>query len=390
MQGPFSPTIPALDPPWLRIQTQKLAKYKNGINLGQGVCLLPTPDLLMEKAIEAIRAGHNTYAPAQGVAALREAIADKLSNFNRIKTKPEEVIVTAGSTAALEAIAQVFLKPGDEVILFKPFYPYHYQAMLVRGVNPRFVELRGPAWELDLAELKRAINDKTRFILVCTPNNPTGKVFSRAELEAIGELCRDSNIFCVTDEVYEYITFDNSKHLSLASLDNYRERVITIGSYSKTFAITGWRIGYLAPPAQIYEALRDSCDRAYVCAPTPLQYATADAIKNLPHQYYEAMREQYQTNRQILCSALNDAGFECGSPQGAYYLLANTSKRFPELSSEEISDFLIDKIQIGAVPASDFLGKAVIRDKLRSNFLRFCFAVPQEKLEEAAVRLSGL
>lgn len=373
-----------LSQPALRQVTLKVDAIK-GINLSQGTCQLPVPQVVLDGAAQALADGMNRYSPADGVPRLREALVAKLKAFNSIPCGAENVAVTLGSTGALESICHAFLAPGEEVVLFAPYYPYHRKAIEERykGVI-RYVQLRAPDWTFDLDELDRAITPQTKFVLVCNPGNPTGKVFTRAELAAIGSVCCRRGIFCVTDEVYEYITFDGREHVSMASLPGLFDHTITIGSYSKTFAITGWRIGYLCAPAGVYANLRAASDQMYICPPTPLQYGVLKGLGSLSPDYYAAQLRDYERKRDILCGALLAAGFSLYRPQGAYYIIADTSTRFPGRTSEGVADLLIERATIGAVPASDFLGREVIGDPARSNFLRFCFAMPDDTLERAA------
>jgi aminotransferase len=384
-----------LQQPALRQVTLKVAE-KGGINLSQGTCILPTPEVVLEGAAEAMRAGENRYSPADGVPRLRRALLTKLRSFNSIPCELGNVAVTSGSTGALESVCRSFLTKGDEVVLFEPSYPYHRNVIeRSEKATIKVVPLRAPDWGFDIDEFTRALTPRTKFVLICNPGNPTGKVFSSEELLAIGTACRRRGVLCVTDEVYEYITFDGRPHVSLASLPGMYDHTITIGSYSKTFAITGWRIGYLCAPAGVYHNLRAEADQVYICPPTPAQHGVAKGLEKLAPKYYKDQLESYTRKRKILCDALETAGFAVCRPQGAYYVIASTSSRFPGLTSEEVAlDMLIDRAPpgaaIGAVPASDFLGRQVIGDPARSNFLRFCFAMPDEMLEQAAVLLKGL
>lgn len=365
-------------------------KAVDGINLAQGLCIMPMPEAVKEGAISAIRAGHNMYSLAQGVIELREALAARLKTFNEIDCTPDNIVVTTGSTGAFEAVCQAFLEPGDEVISFIPFYPYHRNALIRFKANVRYVPLLKPSWEIDLDALEKAFSPRTKFLLLTTPNNPTGKVFKRTELEIIAELCRKHDVFVVTDEVYEYITYPGSEHVSMASLPGMFERTITMSSYSKTFAITGWRIGFLAAPESTAEVLRVVFDQASVCAPTPLQHGTAAGVRSLPSEYYADLAIQYLRKRDILAAALENAGFGVSRPEGAYYILADTSRRFPGKTSAEVVEELISKAGVGAVPATDFIGPEHVNDPKTSNFLRFSYGVPDELIERASERLARM
>jgi aminotransferase len=381
--------------PALRQVTLKVAA-KGGINLSQGTCLLPTPPVVIEGAMEAMQAGENRYTPADGIPRLRQAILAKLRLFNAIPCEMENVAITSGSTGALESICKSFLVNGDEVVLFSPTYPYHRNVIeRSEKATVKVVPLRAPDWSFNLDDFIHALTPRTKFVLICNPGNPTGKMFSGEDLLAIGKVCRQRGVLCVTDEVYEYITFDDRPHISLASLPGMFGHTITIGSYSKTFAITGWRIGYLCAPKTVFQNLRAASDQTYICPPSPLQHGVAKGLERIGPAYYDDQRKLYTRKRQILCDALLAAGFPVHCPQGAYYIIADTSARFPGLTSEKVAlDILIDAAApgaaIGAVPASDFLGREVIGDPTRSNFLRFCFAMPDEMLEQAADLLRKL
>lgn len=379
-----------LEPPVLRQVGFKLAKV-DGINLAQGLCIMPTPPQLIEAATAAMKSGHNRYSAAQGIVELRSAIAKRLVSFNRITNATEDcVVVTAGSTGAFEAICQTFLRPGDEVVSFTPFYPYHHNALLRSQVKLRYVELKRPSWEIDFDTLEKSFSPKTKFLLLTTPNNPTGKMFTRAELERIATLCRQHGVFCVTDEVYEYITSPGYEHVSMASLPEMFEHTITMSSYSKTFAITGWRIGFLAAPPAIADILKVTFDQLYVCAPTPLQHAVAAGVANFGPEYYQTLKADYDRKREILVAGLSRAGLSPNIPQGAYYVIADTTKRFPGVSSEAVVDTMIQNVGVGAVPAIDFIGTEYKGNPARSNFLRFSYAVPDEMLERAVAQLQKL
>jgi aminotransferase len=380
--------------PWLRQVTLKVAE-KGGINLSQGTCLLPTPKAVIEGANEAMMRGENRYSPADGIPRLRQAILKKLRSFNNIPCDIENVAVTTGSTGALESICSSFLEKDDEVILFDPSYPYHRNVIKRYGGIVRPIELSIPDWSFSLDDLSRAINSRTKFVLLCNPANPTGKVFSLTEQRAIGEMCIERGIFCVSDEVYEHITFDGRQHISMASIPGLSGNTITIGSFSKTFAITGWRLGYLCSPKSIFPILRAASDQVYICPPTPLQHGVANGLENLGPEYYAEQLETYHRKRDLLCGALEEAGMDVICPQGAYYVIASTAKRFPGRSSEAVAiqSLIEDQPQgraIGAVPANDFLTEIGQIQLPESRFLRFCFAMPDDMLEAAAVILREL
>ncbi len=362
----------------------------NGINLGQGVCQTPPPPEVLSAAQNAIAEGHNRYAPAQGIAELREALARKFVDFNHLPITPDNIIVTAGATGAYESVVQTLLEPGDEVILFRPFYPYHRNATLrARGVI-KTCQMHFPDWNFSREEFLKCFTPKTKLVVITTPNNPTGKVFTREDLQWIGQTAAERGVWCVADEVYEYLTYDNREHVSMGSLPGIAGSVVTLGSYSKTFSVTGWRIGYIVAPMSIVNQLRTVSDQLYVCAPTPLQHATFRALTDLPASYYEDMRKMYHTKRALMATALSNAGFEFQKPEGAYYILTSTHHNFPGQTAGEVLDQMIAKCGIGAVPTVDFVGPEVVAEKSRDHLLRFCFSVPDEVLHEAGKRLSRL
>jgi len=375
------------EPPMLREVTVRVNAV-GGVNLAQGVCRMPVPEVVLEAAVAALREGKNLYAPAFGVEELRHAIANKSNSFNKIAYKPENILVTVGATGAFESICFSFLREGDEVISFSPFYPYHQNTIKSRKAVAKYIELKPPGWIFDFEEVEKAISPRTKFILVNTPNNPTGKVFSRSELEGIASLCRRHNIFCVTDEVYEYMTYDGHRHISMASLPGMFERTITISAYSKTFAITGWRIGYLAAPKSVVEVLKAASDQIYVCAPTPLQHAVAKGILELPDSYYQNLHTEYTRKRSLMVHALEKAGFACSVPQGAYYVVADAREKFGEKSAKESAFELVERYRVAAVPASDFIERTSYSDPTKNSFFRFCFAVPDQMLHQAGESLA--
>jgi aminotransferase len=376
-----------LEPPALR-QIGLRLKAVDGVNLAQGLCIMPMPEVVRAGAECAIAAGHNMYSLAQGIVELREALAERIRSFNKIPVTPDNIVVTAGSTGAFEVVCQTFLKPGDEVISFIPFYPYHRNALLRFEAVTRYVPLKPPTWEIDFAALEEAFTSKTKFLLLTTPNNPTGKVYTRAELERIAVLCKKHDVFVVTDEVYEYITYPGHEHISIASLPDMFERTITLSSYSKTFAITGWRIGFIAAPDSIAEVLKVVFDQAYVCAPTPLQHGVAAGVRQLSSDYYTDLAAQYLKKREILAAGLERAGFTVNKPQGAYYILAGISERFPGKTAGAVVDELVTRARVGAVPATDFIGPEFKNDPTRSNFLRFSYGIPDEQIERAVAELA--
>lgn len=359
-----------------------------GINLGQGVCQTPVPDLLIQAIQEAVLKGHNRYAPPLGLESLRNQVAAKLKRDNQMDVDTQCVAITHGSTGAFEALCQALLTEGDEVILFRPFYPYHRKAVEARGAKVKVVDLWAPDWNFKPQDLEEAFGPRTKMVVVCTPNNPTGKIFSREELLSIGQLCQKHHALLVSDEVYEYMCYEGREHLSPASIEEIADQVLTMGSFSKTFSITGWRVGYLVAPKEWMPALGTLLDRTYVCSPTPAQWAVAQGLQNLDSSYYQDLTGLYQGKRDLITQILTQAGFECLPVQGAYYLLATPPKSWSEgLSAVELIEKMVAITGIGAVPAFEFLdveGAPVRTEK----WLRFCYSQPQERLLEVADRLA--
>ncbi len=356
-----------------------------GVNLAQGVCDTEVPAPVVKRAIEAIHEGHNIYTRLDGVAPLREAIARKLQRDNGLMVDPEgEVLVTSGATAGLYAAALALLDPGDEVILFEPFYGYHLNTLLSLRVKPVAVPLNDGDWALDLDRLRAAITPKTRAVIVNTPSNPCGKIFTRTELEAIAALACENDLFAFTDEIYEYFVFDGAEHVSLATMPGMAERTITISGLSKTFSITGWRVGYLAADRRWLGSIGYFHDLTYVCSPSPFQYGAAAGLMELPPSFYAGLSSEYQAKRDKLCSALSDAGLTPSVPAGAYYVLADVS-RLPGANAKEKARSLLREAKVAAVA-----GTAFFAGGRGENLLRFCFAKRDDDLQRACDLLRQL
>jgi aminotransferase len=364
--------------------TIECARVK-GINMSQGVCDTPVPEAVSRGAQRAIDLGLNTYSRFDGLPELRQAIAQKLAEYNGISADPEtEITVSAGATGAFHSACLALLDPGDEVILFEPYYAYHIHALVAVEAVPRVVSMRPPDWTFTKADLERAITPRTKGIMVNTPGNPTGKVYSRGELEWIAELAHRHDLFVFTDEIYEYFLFDGRSHISLASFPEMAERTITVGGYSKTFSITGWRIGYSVAQARWAQMIGAMNDLLYVCAPTPLQYGVAVGIQELTRAFYQELAEAYQQKRDRFCRALTKVGLPPSVPQGAYYVLADVS-RLPGTSGKERAMHLLAKTGVAGVP-----GEAFFKSPDGQRFMRFCFAKTDEDLEEASRRIEQL
>jgi aminotransferase len=368
----------------IRAMTLACAKV-NGINMSQGVCDTPVPEVVVQAAKDAMEQGRNIYSRYDGIPELRQAIALKLAAYNRITADPEtNVTVSAGATGSFQATCMALLNPGDEIILFEPFYAYHIQAILAVEAIPRYVSMRAPEWSWNAQELEQAITARTKAIVVNTPGNPSGKIFSRSEMEQIAEIVCRRDLMVLTDEIYEYFVFDGREHISMASLPNMAQRTITIGGYSKTFSITGWRIGYSVAEATWAKAIGAMSDVLYVCAPTPLQHGVAAGIQALPKSFYAGLATEYQQKRDRFCRALSKAGLPPSIPQGAYYVLADVS-RLPGHTGRDRAMYLLDKTGVAGVP-----GEAFFAGPEGNRFMRFCFAKTHEDLEQASHRIEQL
>lgn len=353
-----------------------------GINMAQGICDTELPAQVAEGAIEAIHEGRNIYSRLDGIAPLRAAIAEKLARRNHIEADPNtQIIITNGATGALYSAALALLNPGDEVILFEPFYGYHWSTMLSLRVTPVAVPLEAPNWLLDLDRLRNSITPRTRAIIVNSPLNPSGKVFTRAELEAIAVLAIEHDLFVLTDEIYENFLFDGAEHISLATLPGMAERTITISGFSKTFSITGWRIGYLVASPKIIPTIGYFHDLTYICAPSPLQYGALKGMLELPESFYNNLAGEYQQKRDQICAALTTAGLNPTIPQGAYYVLADAA-RVPGKTASERARVLLAAVGVASVPGSAFFVNG------GETLLRFCFGKRQPDLDRACAAIS--
>ena len=361
----------------------RLCQQHGGVNLAQGFPDFPAPAAIKEAAARAVREDVNQYAITWGAKRLRDAIVEKTRRFQGLSYDPEtELTVCCGATECMAATMLALVDPGDEVIVFEPFYENYGPDAILCGASPRFVRLREPSWSYDPVELERAFSNRTRAIVINTPNNPTGKVFDRSELEHIAALCRKWDVVAITDEIYEHILYDGRVHVPLASLDGMRERTVTISGVSKTYSVTGWRIGWcLAAPA-LSGAIRKVHDFLTVGAPAPLQDAAAVALE-LPDDYYTQLAEGYRVRRDHLIPVLDAAGFRTFTPGGAYYVMTDISE-FGFDDDVEFARHLVATAGVAAVPGSSFYSDP----RSGRQRLRFHFARRRETLEAAAERLA--
>jgi aminotransferase len=360
-----------------------------GINLAQGVCDTDPPHPVVEGALAAIGSGHNIYTRLEGITPLREAIARKLADFNGLQVDPEtQVLVTSGATGAMYCALLALLNPGDECLIFEPFYGYHILTLRSQRIVPVTVPLDAPGWDLDLDRLRRAVTPRTRAIILNTPGNPSGKVFTLAELEAIAEFAIEHDLIVFTDEMYEYFLYEGARHLSIGALPGMAERTITISGFSKTFSVTGWRLGYLTASTRWIPAIGNFHDLTYICAPAPLQHGVAAGLLQLPASFYEEMAAEYEAKRDLICGALTRAGLTPSVPKGAYYVLADAS-RIPGADAKQKARRLLADIGIATVAGSAFFGNDASGRNRGDNLLRFCYAKKQAELEEACRRLAA-
>jgi len=373
----------------IREMTRQAMLY-DAVNLAQGFPDFSAPEEIKQAARAAIDGDVNQYAITWGAKNLRNAIARQMGVWQGISVDPEkEITVCCGSTEAMISTLLAVCNAGDEVVIFEPFYENYGPDSVLSGARPRFVKLRPPTvaageWTFDEKELRAAFDRHTKAIILNTPNNPTGKVFTRAELELIRDLCVEFDVLAITDEIYEHILYDGTEHISMASLDGMRDRTVTINGMSKTYSVTGWRVGWAVAPENVTNAIRKVHDFLTVGAPAPLQEAGAAAL-SLPAEYYAKLAEGYRVRRDRLIPALEAAGFQCFHPRGAYYVMTEISA-FGFDDDVSFTKFLVKDVGVAAVPGSSFCRDA--RDGARQ--VRFAFCKKLETLDAAAEKLAQL
>jgi aminotransferase len=363
----------------------RLAQQYNAVNLAQGFPDFPAPEEVKEAAVQAIRADINQYEITWGAKEFRRAVADRFRHDTGLEVDTErEMTVCCGSTETMIASLLAIIDPGDEVVVFEPFYENYGPDAVICGAATRHVRLHPPDWTFDPQELAAAFNDRTRAVIVNTPNNPTGKVFTRDELDLIAEQCRRTNAYAITDEIYQFLVYDGFQHISLVTLPGMRERTITINAMSKTYSVTGWRVGYAIAPPEVTNAIRKMHDFLTVGAAAPLQQAGATALR-LPETYYQKLCQDYLARRDRMLAGLEKAGFRCFRPHGAYYIMADISAfGFP--NDVEFARYLVQEIGVGVVPGSSFY-----RDRVSgAQQVRFTFCKKDATLDEALRRLEKL
>lgn len=376
----------------IREMSREAVKH-GAVNLGQGFPDWATPEDIKRKAQEAIAADHNQYAVTWGVKEFRDAIAKKTMWYLGMDIDPEsEITVTCGSTEGMIAAMMATVDPGDEVVVFEPFYENYAPDAILSDATPVHVPLyrTDNGFVFDREELKSAFSERTKAIIICNPNNPTGKVFTRDELEFIADLCKEHQALCFTDEIYEHITYsaeedgDPLEHISMATIEGMRDRTVIVNSLSKTYSVTGWRVGYCIAPPDITSAIRKVHDFLTVGAANPLQHAGAYAM-GLPPGYYVELQKEYLRKRNFIVNVLRETGFKCDYPEGAYYVMADISEfGFP--NDIEFTKHLIRGIGVAVVPGSSFYHEP----SMGSQLVRFCFCKKDETLEAAAERLAKM
>ena len=372
----------------IREMTREALKH-GAVNLSQGFPDFAAPGDIKQVAMRAIADDINQYAITWGARDFREAIAQKTKWYLGLDVDPEtELTVTCGSTEGMIAAMMATVDPGEEVVVFEPFYENYSPDAILSDAKPRYVPLRAPDWSFDPDELRAAFNANTKAIIVCNPNNPTGKVFSRAEMEFIAALCQEFDALCFTDEIYEHILYPRDgaeiQHISMAQIEGMRERTVIVNSMSKTYSVTGWRVGYCVAPPQITSAIRKVHDFLTVGAAAPLQAAGAYAL-SLPAEYYDRLQSEYRARRDLLLPVLENAGFKTFRPDGAYYIMTDISG-FGYADDVEFTRHLIREIGVACVPGSSFYS---VPERGQQQ-VRFCFCKKDETLQLAADRLEKL
>ena len=376
----------------IREMTREALKH-GAVNLGQGFPDFAAPEDIKQRAMQAIADDHNQYAITWGVKSFRDAIAKKTMWYLGLDLDPEtEITVTCGSTEGMIAAMMATVDPREEVIVFEPFYENYAPDAILSDASPRHVPLyrTDNGFVFDREELRAAFNERTKAIIICNPNNPTGKVFTREELEFIADLCQEFDALCFTDEIYEHIIYnidensDPRDHVCMANISGMRERMVVVNSLSKTYSVTGWRVGYCIAPPDITSAIRKVHDFLTVGAANPLQHAGTYAM-SLPPSYYTELQKEYQKKRDFIVPVLRDAGFKCDSPEGAYYVMADISG-FGYANDIDFTRHLIREIGVAVVPGSSFYHDP----QLGSQMVRFCFCKKDETLEAAAERLAKI
>jgi aminotransferase len=357
-------------------------KEQNGINLAQGVCDMETPSVLFNGAIEAFNKNFNSYTQAEGTYEIREAIAQKEFRDKGLVLDAGNIVLSNGATGAFYSAVLATLNAGDSVIVFEPYYGYHVATLAFAGINIKYVRMDSKNfWSFSTDDIIKQIDKTTRAFIINTPSNPSGKVFSRKELQTLGEIADRYNLFVISDEIYEYFVYDGKKHISPMQIETLKDRTIIVGGFSKSFSITGWRIGYSIASSQVSAAITQFNDLIYVCSPSPFQHAAAAALHELKPQYYENLRDMHFQKREIFCDTLEDLGLNPFVPDGSYYVLADIGKIKAKTSKERALIFLA-KTGIAGVP-----GSAFYHDNFGDDYIRFCFAKEMSIINDVCEKL---
>lgn len=358
-----------------------LCDLENGINLAQGLCDLDVPSEVLQGAQDALREGKNFYTSSYGIPELRAEIATKQNRFHQLAIKQENVLVSTGATGAFYTTAKVILAPEDEVIVFEPYYGYHVSTLRSLGCKIKFIPTSPPEYSIDFNILNDHISTHTKAILICNPSNPSGKVYTKKELETLGQIATHYNLTLFSDEMYEHFIYDDTSFISALSIDSLQKRTVVISGFSKIYSVTGWRVGYAITSKHIVEAASHVNDLIYLCPPAPFQYGVLQGLKKLPLSYYRNVAKEHQKKRDKLVKTLNEVGLKANTIKGAYYILADISKIEGNDTSQKAMN-LLKLTGVAAVP-----GKAFYNNTGDLHLARFCFSKKQEELDEACRRL---
>lgn len=361
-----------------------LCHEREGLNMAQGICDLEVPTVIQEGACEGIKEGHNIYTSAYGTLRLRQAIAKKQHDFYGQDVQEDNVLVSAGATGAFYAMAMSLLNDGDEVILFEPYYGYHVATLESIGCKIRFIKTMPPTYAIDLTTLASSITSQTKAILICNPSNPSGKVYTRNELEQLSKLINKNNLILFSDEMYEHFVYDGLEFVSALSIKSLEKCTVVISGFSKIYSITGWRLGYAISLPHVIDAASSINDLVYVCPPTPLQYGVLKGLETLPKSYYKEVAVSHQKKRDRFIKALNEVGLNAEYVKGAYYVLADISKLEGTDDKAKVLT-LLEKTGIAAVPA-----RAFYHESEGLHLARFCFSKKEDEIDQAIAGLKKL
>lgn len=361
-----------------------LCHEKQGLNMAQGICDLEVPLVVQEGAKEAIENGQNIYTSAYGNLRLRKAIAKKQNDFYKQGVNADNVLVSSGATGAFYAMAMALLNEGDEVIVFEPYYGYHVSTLESLGCKVKYIKTLPPSYEIDFEHLESQITPKTKALLICNPSNPSGKVYTKDELESIGSILSQNEMLLFSDEMYEHFVYDDLEFVSALSIDTLKERTVVISGFSKIYSITGWRLGYAISSPEVIDAASAINDLVYVCPAAPLQQGVLKGLEELPRSYYEDVANDHQDKRDRFIKALNEAGLKAEYVKGAYYVLADVSSLEGDDDKQKVIT-LLEKTGIATVPA-----RAFYHDSEGLNLTRFCFSKTDAEIEQAIASLQKL